>query len=591
VASPAAPGADAAYDRAVAAYQQGAYDVARQWALEALAQDAEHARARALLGRLDSVRRPAAAPQTPASGRPAYPQAAGPEVVSTDPTVLINRASRGPKTEQPIEPTVLIRPEARQRRAEADPFVAPVAAPRPAAATSEPTVIVQRSPYASAGAGAPPADRVGASSQSRVAAGSAGEGFLDRLLRRRPGRPKAPGAPAARGVLIALGAVAAAALLVVVAIVGFRWFWPAGVSLTLTKPTGGTILGPGLECGTRGTDCTISGEKGSSVELVPQPDDNYVFSGFTGDCAPAGRVMLSEARTCGATFDRVSAAAPAVTFPLTITKPTGGTIIGAGGILCGTLGTTCTADIPNGQPVTLHFEADAGYTFLAFTGECSANGEATMTSAKTCGATFTQTSTSVARGVSSVESSRPRRTRAPAEAAPPPSSAKPVPPPAPPAAAASPVAPPIAVPPPPASSPAQAPVSTDKPAAPPISAEDHAKNEIQQLVNDYCSSLETLDPNRVKALWPLAPMATLKAQFRTYKSLRCTITAPPKFDRLDASAAGGAQVKFGLKQQIQGSSGGAPEEKEMEITMVVSRMNFQSAWRIDRILAVEKPKS
>lgn len=131
----------------------------------------------------------------------------------------------------------------------------------------------------------------------------------------------------------------------------------------------------------------------------------------------------------------------------------------------------------------------------------------------------------------------------------------------------------------------------DKPAAPPISAEDHAKDEIQRLVTNYCASLETLDANRVKKLWPLAPMATLKMQFKTYKSLRCTITSPPKFDRLDASASGGAQVKFGLKQQILASSGGAPEVKEMEITMVVSRLNFQSAWQIDRILAVEKPKN
>jgi hypothetical protein len=197
VANPAAPGADAAYDRAVAAYQQGAYDVARQWALEALAQDAEHARARALLGRLDSVRRPVGGPQTPATGRPISPYAqGGPEVVSTDPTVLITRASRSPNTE-PIEPTVLITRESRQRRSEPDAFAAP---PR-GAATSEPTVIVQRSNRTPQAAPPPPPPPP----VSRASAGS----WRDRWLPRQKG----PGAAATRGVLIAVAAVAVAALI------------------------------------------------------------------------------------------------------------------------------------------------------------------------------------------------------------------------------------------------------------------------------------------------------------------------------------------------------------------------------------------
>ena len=572
-----APGADAAYDRAVAAYQQGAYDIARQWALEALAQDAEHARARALLGRLDSVRRPVATP-TPPAGRPVqYSQNAAPEVVSTDPTVLINRASRSPNTE-PIEPTVLIRREDRQRRSEPDPFAAPLAAPRSPAATSEPTVIVQRSSRA---ASPPPPP-------SPPPARAASGGWRDRWLPSQKG----PGAAATRGVLIAVGAVALAAVLVVAGIFAVRAFWPSGQMLTVTKPIGGTILGPKIECGTRGSDCSVSLANGEAVELIAQPDDNYVFSGFTGDCAPTGRMAMTQSRTCGATFDKVGAPSAAATFPLTITKPSGGTILGVR-IMCGTAGDDCSTEVPSGEAVTLHFRPDPGFTFVGFTGECDANGGTTMTSARTCGATFMQTSASVARGISTVEPPRqqplrPRVKEAPVEVSQPaaPKPAVPGPQPAP---GTSP-APAIPVPATPAPT-AQTPTTPDKPAPPPISAEDHAKDEIQRLVTNYCASLETLDADRVKKLWPLAPMPTLKMQFKTYKSLRCTITSPPKFDRLDASASGGAQVKFGLKQQIQASSGGAPEVKEMEITMVVSRLNFQSAWLIDRILAVEKPKS
>ena len=575
MANPAGPGADGAYDRAIAAYQQGSYDVARQWTLEALAQDAEHPRARALLARLDAVRRPPAPPA--GAARPASPyapqgQGGGPEVVSTDPTVLITRASRSSNPE-PIEPTVLIRREDRpRRRVDTEPLPPPpIPARAPAPAPfSEPTVIAQR-PSRSTQAPPPPPPPAGGG-------------------RSAPRTPAARGGTSGtRGVIIAVAAVAAAALLVVAGIAAVRWLWPAGQTLTLTKPTGGTIVGPGLECGTRGTNCATTRPTGDPVELVAQPDDHFVFSGFTGDCAPMGRVAMSQARKCGATFDPITAAPTAVTFPLTITKPSGGTIVGAGGILCGTLGSNCSADVPNGAPVALHFEADSGYTFLAFTGECSASGEMTMTSAKTCSATFAPTSTPVANVVPSgpVGPARPRRAREEATTPSPKVVAPPTVP------VAPPVAPPAPAPAPPSNSAptSEAPTSPDKPAAPPISAEDHAKNEIQQLVTNYCASLETLKPDRVKKLWPLAPVASLRDQFKDYKSLRCTITSPPKFDRLDASAAGGAQLKFGMKQEIEMRSGGAPKVYETIATMVVSRMNFQTQWLIDRVRHDPKPKN
>ena len=99
-----------------------------------------------------------------------------------------------------------------------------------------------------------------------------------------------------------------------------------------------------------------------------------------------------------------------------------------------------------------------------------------------------------------------------------------------------------------------------------------------------------LPPGAVKKLWPLAPTATLRDQFRQYKTLRCTITEPPKFERLDASTAGGAQVKFGMKQEIQMRSGGAPIVQETIVTLVASRTDFQNPWFIDRVRHDPKPK-
>src|SRR5829696_1462936 len=82
------PQADAAYRRAVSAYQQGSYEEAQRWAREALAIAPAHVAAAALLRRL--------------GGGPS-----GPQVVSTDPTVLIDRGGRSDMSE-PQDPTVVV---------------------------------------------------------------------------------------------------------------------------------------------------------------------------------------------------------------------------------------------------------------------------------------------------------------------------------------------------------------------------------------------------------------------------------------------------------------------------------------------------
>jgi len=78
--------------------------------------------------------------------------------------------------------------------------------------------------------------------------------------------------------------------------------------------------------------------------------------------------------------------------------------------------------------------------------------------------------------------------------------------------------------------------------------------------------------------------------FRQYKSLKCTLAGPPEYDRLDASPAGGAQIKVGMKQQIEMKSGGAPKVLETIATIIMSRMSNQSPWLIDRLQHVPKPK-
>src|SRR5262249_50444161 len=119
--------------------------------------------------------------------------------------------------------------------------------------------------------------------------------------------------PEARGGLVAGAAGTRGAPLVWGMYRTVLWFFPAGQVLTITKPTGGTIVGAGIECGTGGSKCSTHVATGEPVELEARPDKGFVYSGFTGDCGPTGgRVAMTQARTCGATFGPVTAAPTAL---------------------------------------------------------------------------------------------------------------------------------------------------------------------------------------------------------------------------------------------------------------------------------------
>ena len=176
----------------------------------------------------------------------------------------------------------------------------------------------------------------------------------------------------------------------------FGGFGPQRLPLTITKPTGGTIVSKGIRCGTAGSACSTSVVNGEPVELEARPDQDFVFAGYTGDCAPAGRTLMLAARTCGATFSPVTGqvgredsggGGGGLTQLLTITRPQGGTILSAG-IECGTMGSDCSENVPNGLPVRLRTLADTGFTFQRYTGDCGPSDESLMTMPRTCGAIF-----------------------------------------------------------------------------------------------------------------------------------------------------------------------------------------------------------
>jgi hypothetical protein len=317
-------------------------------------------------------------------------------------------------------------------------------------------------------------------------------------------------------------------------------------------------------------------------------------------------MAMTGPRTCTATFHKVGGPTGGVTppgpqFALTIEKPTGGSIVAIGDILCGSLGDNCSTNLPNGERVQLRYQTEPGHRFVSYTGDCAPTGETTMIAARVCGATFAPTG----GGKTLAQASRPDV----------PAAATPRPKPQPqgestssgaqggtsPGQTGSPAgtSPPAAgtganqqqgtgtgVSTPPAAPPTAA---QGKPAEAPITAEDHAKKEIAQLLKQYCLFLETRDPDKVRTIFPLADRNTLRNQFREYKSLKCTV-GEPKFDRLDASPAGGAQVQVEMKQVIEMQSGGAPKVSETIATIVISRRDLRNPWLIDRVHHDAKPK-
>lgn len=598
MANPSGSHIEAAYARAMAAFQEGSLEAARRLTIEILTEDPGHAGARALRTRIDArMGAGRATPTTtPGSGRSAYSGRGNvPEATSVDPTMLIDRADRHPP--EHIEPTVIVqRGDVPRHRTPREAPPPPPAARRPAESVSQPTVLIS------------PKNRNGSASRGGRSSGSFIRGLWARSKpgrepARRPSRQPGTGfwTPVTRGIVMAVGGIIVASLFVLGAVAIGRWLSTDTYALTFTKPQNGTIRGAGLTCGTGGDECSIRVKSGQAIELETVADDKYVFSAYTGDCPASGRFTMTQARSCGARFD-TSVGSRDVTFPLTIIKPTGGTIVVAGGIVCGTNGDACSINLPLGAPVTIVAEADTGYRFVSFTGDCAINGETTMTAGRTCGSNFLKVEGPVVA----------ERPSAPKENPPPPAKSRVAPAPSSPAPTPSQGTRPAETPPqssPPPSSPpptvgpapAPAPVTVVAPtvtpeaqakAVTPVDSElEHAKKEIKGLVDKYCAALASLDPRRVQAVFPRANVETLKSQYKNYKSLKCTVTSKePDFERIDVAGAGGAQLKFDMKQAMEMKVGGAPSTTELEVTMRVARRNAQEPWTIDWVESAPKPK-
>jgi serine/threonine protein kinase len=563
--------AEAAYQRALAAYQGGAHDAARRFTVEALAEDPSHVKARALLARLEAR-----------ALRPETHVAAPPPVEPTEVSTSVSNGAPTKASAATIASTSVGR--GAPTIASAPTLISPSAAEPPPTFASAPTILV------SPGAGRAPARRK--AYETLWGKDAPLKKRYDKLWTADHTASKQPPSLWARyrwaALAVALLVLVAGLVAIVVRFgVGLR---PSRQLLTITRPTGGTLTASGINCGTRGSDCSIERPSGDPIELRPEADAGFTFVGYTGDCAPGGRTTMTAPRTCGATFER--GLPPADTQAkqlLTIAPvPTGGTIEGVD-LLCGSKGSVCSVSYPDGVPVELRETADPGFTFMGFAGDCTPGGHTQMVGPRTCTAKFSPTAIAEAQPRMPVAPSGGSRGRD-GRGTPPSTPTTVDAPPAPSVGRGSPQSPAAPAAPPAPRAPIEiAPPGPQAPVAPPPTDEAFAKGKIQEVLKEYCSALEAIDPAAVQRVQPKIDISSLRNQLNKsrYKSVQCKF-GDPTFDAVDA-AAGTAKVHADLKR-VYDYTILKPETIEQIADIVLSRSGPRSDWKIDTIGFKPKPK-
>ena len=403
----------------------------------------------------------------------------------------------------------------------------------------------------------------------------------------------------------------AAALLAVLVVAALLASWltsDPGPRLTIEKPTGGTIIATGITCGTGGTSCTTTASVGDVIELRVQPDDEYTFASYTGDCAPGGRVLMDGPHTCGATFEHTPGATT-VRWPLTLTPPTNGTIFTMEGHACGSQGKNCVVEVAEGHRVSLDVQADEGFRVQSYTGDCATDGSTTMDAARTCGAVLVpgvgpppprpQPGPGVGATGPAIGSAGPAPAAGPggtaptgaagaapvgpapggdtpssapsASAAPGPSSAGGAPAPsAPPRTAEVPVA---------ALPPAGVPVSGPPP--PVRTPTELATREITTVLNAYRDAHSRMDVDGMKRQFPSVDVPRFQQQFRDLKTLTYAFAGDPKLE-LDLER-GRATAIVDVKTENESKAGKKQKPVESKATFLLQRIGITDQWHIELI--------
>jgi hypothetical protein len=137
----------------------------------------------------------------------------------------------------------------------------------------------------------------------------------------------------------------------------------------------------------------VGDTEGGSSGAVVMLGNGKVVGQLLGSCGDGGTCNPSVDKVDGAfskTWDQVKDFLDPATYTLTVNK-TGngmGTVTSTpAGINCGS---TCSSDYTDGTQVELIASPTSGSSFAGWSGACNASGEVTMTSNKTCTATFSR---------------------------------------------------------------------------------------------------------------------------------------------------------------------------------------------------------
>jgi hypothetical protein len=186
----------------------------------------------------------------------------------------------------------------------------------------------------------------------------------------------------------------------------------APYTLTITRPTGGTVKSTGINCGTKGSSCTVTMPGPMTLGLRAVADRGYTFLNWSGHCSGTSTsyaLALEGPRACTATFipagsttteppqDNTAGGTANASLPmgapytLTVTRPIGGTVKAAG-IDCGTKGKQCSVTMPAALWIGLQATPDRGYVFTGWSSHCSGSQPSyslALMGPRTCGAVFT----------------------------------------------------------------------------------------------------------------------------------------------------------------------------------------------------------
>jgi hypothetical protein len=265
---------------------------------------------------------------------------------------------------------------------------------------------------------------------------------------------------------------------------------------------------------------------------------------------------------------------------LTFTPPLNGTIVSRAGIVCGTRGSRCAANVVDSTDVTFESLPDPTFQFFRYTGDCAPVGTLRMTKDITCGAEFapvpkdqpaslravtnnaeratgTRTGGAGTRSVdlrietaggrgdeSEFSNEGSNRGNGVSQGLP-----RPL-------------------------------LGAIRVEPEPEHPEMTARRLIEAALASYCKAQEAMSPEAVRNVVPTANLDQLRYRFRQFKSVRCTVPQPPVYEQLDY-VNGKATVKVGVKQTQTPSIGGI-EIVETIMTAELSRPGIGADhWVID----------